>query len=104
AQAIQLEPDNLTAYYALADIYRDKHDPVKALEVYNKAIKAKPDAHSPYFKAGLMLRETRNYQEAELMLKQAARLAPDDLNIRRQLSAVIALNMVHQAQEEKTIP
>jgi hypothetical protein len=33
------------------------------------------------------------------MLRQAAELAPEDLNIRRQLAAIIALNLVHNAQE-----
>ena len=39
-----------------------------------------------------------------LLMGAVANLAPDDLNIHRQLGAVIALNLVHNAQEEKTIP
>jgi tetratricopeptide (TPR) repeat protein len=104
ARAIQINPHNMQAYRELAEIYRDKNEPVNALEVYKKAIKANPENHRGYFQAGLLLRETRDYQESEIMLKQAANLAPDDLNIHRQLGAVIALNLVHNAQEEKTIP
>ena len=33
------------------------------------------------------------------MLRQAAQLAPKDTSVRRQLAAVVALNLVHNLQE-----
>jgi hypothetical protein len=39
---------------------------------------------------------------AERMLQQAAKLDPDDLQIRRQLIAVMALNLIHKSQEAVT--
>ncbi|MCE5207357.1 MAG: tetratricopeptide repeat protein, partial [Chloroflexi bacterium] len=104
AQAIQLCPDRIDAYLELADIYKAKNETAKALEVYKQAINSNPGNHLGYFQAGLLLRETRDFQESEIMLKQAAKLVPDDINIHRQLGAVIALNLVHHAQEEKIVP
>ena len=45
------------------------------------------------------MRELKDYVGAEAMLRRAAELSPQDLNIRRQLGAVIALNLVHNSQE-----
>ena len=104
AQAIQLCPDYIDAYLELADIYKAKNETAKALEVYKQAINSNPENHLGYFQAGLLLRETRDFQESEIMLKQAAKLVPDDINIHRQLGAVIALNLVQHAQEEKIVP
>jgi len=41
------------------------------------------------------LKESRDYLEAETMLRHAAHLAPQEVNIHRQLGAVVALNLVH---------
>jgi len=48
----------------------------------------------------LMLKEAKDYTGTEALLRKSAQLAPDDVNIKRQLGAVIALNLVHNAQED----
>ena len=60
-----------------------------------KAITMAPDDPRPYCQAGLLLKESHDYQGAESMLRRAADLSPDDLSIHRQLGALIALNIVH---------
>ena len=52
--------------------------------------------------AALMLRDGKDYLSAETMLRKATELAPDDVNIRRQLGAVITLNLIHNSQEAST--
>ena len=41
----------------------------------------------------------KDYPGAESMMRRAAQLAPHDVNIRRQLGAIVALNLVHNSQE-----
>ena len=62
-------------------------------------MKSVPKDHRPFYHSGLILREGKDYRGAETMLRRAAELAPDDLNIRRQLGAVITLNLIHSSQE-----
>ncbi len=50
-----------------------------------------------------MLKEAKDYTGTEALLRKSAQLAPDDVNIKRQLGAVIALNLVHNAQEDNTV-
>jgi Flp pilus assembly protein TadD len=45
------------------------------------------------------MKNARDYAKAEALLRKAAELAPNDLNVRRQLGAVIALNLVESSQE-----
>jgi tetratricopeptide (TPR) repeat protein len=100
-EAIADEPNEIDGYLTLAEVYIERREISDALGVYKQAIRMNPENHLPYYHAGLLLRETKDYKEAEIMLKHAARLAPDGLQIRRQLGAVVALNLVHNAQEEK---
>jgi Flp pilus assembly protein TadD len=72
-----------------------------ALRVYQQAIKIVPTDHRPYYLAGLMMRESKDYGGAESMLRHAAELAPNDVNIRKLLGVVITLNLVHNSLEAK---
>jgi Flp pilus assembly protein TadD len=71
----------------------------EAVYAFQQAMAVAPDDHRPYYLAALALRDGKDYRNAEKLLRQAAELAPNDLNIRRQLGAVIALNLVHHSQE-----
>jgi Flp pilus assembly protein TadD len=48
------------------------------------------------------MKEGKDFMGAEKMLRKASELAPDDLDIHRQLGAVIALNLVHNSMEVGT--
>jgi tetratricopeptide (TPR) repeat protein len=98
-EALQYQPDSLDIYYDLSQAYVDKREFLLALGVYEQIIKKAPGDYQPYYSAAMIQRDIKNYQEAEKMLRKAADLAPNDLNIRRQLGAVIALNLVHNKQE-----
>ena len=73
--------------------------PARPCRPIKKAMKTVPQDFRMYYQAGLILREGKDYHGAETMLRRAAELAPDDLNIRRQLGAVITLNLIHSSQE-----
>ena len=87
------------AFLELAQAYLDRRETVEALQVYKKAMTAIPQDYRSFYQTGLILRENKDYRGAETMLRRAADLSSDDLNIRRQLGAVITLNLIHTSQE-----
>ncbi|MDO8970586.1 MAG: tetratricopeptide repeat protein [Saprospiraceae bacterium] len=97
--AIVQAPGLADAYLELGQVYLDRRETPQALQTYQKGMKAVPHDFRMVYQAGLILREGKDYQRAETMLRMAAELAPDDLNIRRQLGAVITLNLIHSSQE-----
>ncbi len=103
SEAIRIAPLKIEAYLELAKTYQKRREEEKALQIYQKAIKLSEKDHRPYYEAGLILRERKNYVEAETMLRYASEMAPEDINIRRQLGAIVALNLVHNAQEVRPL-
>jgi len=63
--------------------------------MYEKAASIAPNDPRPHYLSGITYKEGKDYKNAESMFRRAATLAPNDVNIRRQLAAVIALNLVH---------
>jgi superkiller protein 3 len=99
SESIRQEPNKADAYLELGRVYLDRRETAQALQVYQKAMKSVPKDYRPFYHSGLIMREGKDYRNAEIMLRRAAELAPDDLNIRRQLGAVITLNLIHSSQE-----
>jgi tetratricopeptide (TPR) repeat protein len=98
-EVIRLAPDHLEAYLELGSVYQERREYALALQAYRQAIRVAPGDYQAYYQCGLILRDSKDYTAAESMLRRAAELAPDNLSIRRQLVAVIALNLVHHKQE-----
>jgi tetratricopeptide (TPR) repeat protein len=99
SEAIRQSPGTLQNYLDLANVYLDRREPLQALRVYQSAIRAIPNDPQAYLEAAKILKDCRDYIGAETMLRKAAELSPEDVNIRRQLGAIIALNLVHHAKE-----
>jgi tetratricopeptide (TPR) repeat protein len=93
--ALRQEPDKLDLYVELAETHRQRREDRLALDVYLKAVEALPEDHQAYCLTAELMKEAKDYPGAEKMLRSAAKVAPDDVKIRRQLSAVMALNLVH---------
>lgn len=102
SEAVKMEPTNIDYYLELAQTYSQRREHQLALQVYRQASKVNPKDARPFFQAGLILRDSKDYSEAESMLQHAARLAPEDLNIHRNLVSVMALNLIHRTQEAST--
>jgi tetratricopeptide (TPR) repeat protein len=92
---LEFAPRWLEPYLALGQAQQERRQYRKALASYQRAIAISPFDARPYLQAGLALKDGKDYREAEAMLRQAAELAPKDVSIRRQLAAVVALNLVH---------
>lgn len=99
AEAVRQKPGNVDAYLELGKAYLLQRQVAEAMKVYKQAMHSAPEDYRSYYYAALAQRENKEYFQAETLLRKAANLAPDNILIRRQLAAVIALNMVYQAQE-----
>jgi len=94
-QAIQLAPDRLEPYIELGVACKERREYQQALKIFEQASIIAPEDPRALFEAGLAFKESKDYKSSETMLRRAVSLAPNDLNIRRQLAAVVALNLVH---------
>ena len=103
SQAVDQSHRDLEAVIELAQTHQDQREYEKALEAFQMAIQIDPRDVRAYTGAAAIYRESKDYTRAEDMLRRAAELDPSNLSIRRQLGAVVALNLVHTSQEAKTI-
>jgi tetratricopeptide (TPR) repeat protein len=95
SEAIRFAPDRLEPYLELGLARKERREYQQALQVFERATAIAPeDPRAPY-QAGLALKESKDYKTSEVMLRRAVSLAPNDVTIRRQLAAVVALNLVH---------
>lgn len=73
----------------------------KALACYEQLRTLAPQDPRGFSEAAGLYKDIKEFTRAEEMLQQALRLAPDDDQIRRHLTAVSALNMLQRTQEEQ---
>jgi tetratricopeptide (TPR) repeat protein len=104
SQAVALAPKLIEGYLNLSQTYLNQRDHVKARKVLEQGIERLPDEISLYLACASLLKEAKDYQGAEKMLRKASQLEPRNVNIHRQLGAVLALNLVHQSQEVSSQP
>lgn len=103
SEAIRMSPQDLETYLELGSVYQERREFSPALQIFKQAMQIAPDDYRAFYQSGLILRDNKDYAPAETMLRRAAELAPDNLSIRRQLVAVIALNLVHHQQQEASL-
>ncbi|HNR01215.1 MAG TPA: tetratricopeptide repeat protein [Anaerolineaceae bacterium] len=104
SQAIALEPKRKDGYLNLSQVYLKQRDHSKARKVLEQGIEKLPGEISLYLTCASLLKEAKDYQAAEQMLRKASSLDPRNVNVHRQLGAVLALNLVHQSQEVSSQP
>jgi Tfp pilus assembly protein PilF len=94
-----LAPENVEAYFSLSSAFSEQRETAKAVEMLKKVIEIDPALVSAYTQLAEIYKDAKNYKLAEEMLKQAVELEPKNVAIKRQLGALLALNLVHQSQE-----
>jgi len=99
SEAVRMSPDHLEAFLELGTVYQERRETGQALQVFRQAMRITPTDYRAYYRSGILLRDDKDYAGAEAMLRRAVDLAQDNAGIRRQLLAVIALNLVHNKQE-----
>ena len=92
---IQQDAACVDAYKLLSEVHLRRREYDEAAKVMKQGIDANPQALSLLLDASKIFKDSKDYAEAENMLRKAAALKPDDVNIQRQLGAIIALNLVH---------
>ena len=98
-EAIRLKPQMLGPHLERGQVFLSRRQHRQALAAFSQAAAVAPLSPAPHFEAGMALKEAKDYAAAEHELRLAAKLAPKDRHIQRQLAAVIALNLVHHRQE-----
>lgn len=98
-KALKLDPSLIEAYLEMGQTYQDRREVNNAIDTYHRAIDMVAKDPRPYIQAATAYKESRDYRNAEFMLRQAAHLSPSDQSIRRQLAAIVALNLVNNLQE-----
>jgi len=93
--AVRYAPDPLEAYLELGRAYQERREYRQALKIYQKAIGVAGNDYRPYYHAGLVLKDSKDYIAAEAMLRRATQIAPNEVSVHRLLGAVVALNLVH---------
>ncbi len=99
SRAIQFDPSLIEAYLEMGQTYQERREVNKALETYHKAIDMVAKDPRAYIQAAAAYRDSKDYRNAESMLRQASQISPNDPAIRRQLAALVALNLVNNLQE-----
>jgi len=66
----------------------------RAYKAYSISIKLAPTNANLYFKAGLALKQLKDYSEAMLMFKKSVEIDPNNVSAHRQLAAVSALGLI----------
>jgi tetratricopeptide (TPR) repeat protein len=98
SEAIRIAPQSLNSFLELGLTQEERRQFGPALETYKKAISSYPADSRPYYQAAQLLKSGRDYPAAETMLRKAAERDPDNVEIHRQLAALVALNLVHSRQ------
>lgn len=98
-EAARRNPKHLETYLELGQTYQQQRQHGLALDAFEVAMKLAPQDYRAFHWAGLARRDAKDYPMAESLLRQAVQLAPREVSVRRQLAAVIALNMVQTVQE-----
>ena len=98
-EVVRIIPENIEAYMELGKVYTNRREVQQALDSYQQAVRHDPADFRPFYNSAILLKDSKDYLGAEAMLRKAAQLAPNDVNIRRQLGAIIALNLVQNCQE-----
>jgi tetratricopeptide (TPR) repeat protein len=98
-EAISCEPENVERYLDACEIYLYRREVIKAIEVIELGMKTINNDWRLYQKAGKIYWEMKEFIKAETMLKQAYEINPSDQQLKRQLNALTAMNIIHQNQE-----
>lgn len=99
SQVIKLYPDCFEAYFLLGEVYEKQREYAKAIEILKQVIEQRPGDIQAYISLASLYKNAKNYRLAEEMLKRAVDIDPKNVSIKRQLGALLALNLVHQSQE-----
>ncbi|KNC48253.1 tetratricopeptide repeat protein 21B [Thecamonas trahens ATCC 50062] len=89
-KAIAAESNSVQAYLMLGDAYVAIQEPLKAISVYESALKLEPDNYQLAAKIGMALVKTHDYAKAIEYYSSAAKSSPHSLGLAYELAALHA--------------
>ncbi len=98
-KSIAYDPQSVDGYVDLSHAFYTQREYCKAREVLEQGIERNPREIRLLIVLANISRESKDYTLAEEMLRRASEIEPRNLDVHRQLGAVLALNMIHQSQE-----
>lgn len=97
AVELQHTPDEgARAHFEIGQIFEARRQFDRAYESYLAAATRQPDAPEYPFRAGMVLKQLRDYAEAAAMFERAVGMDSRNLEARRQLAAVAALRLINE--------
>jgi len=93
--AERLNPKDVEILQELGQVYHKRRQYEDAMRYYQMAIDISPNNYYPYYLIGLLLKDKKDYAGAENAIRKASQLEPSDMDVHRMLSAVSALNLIH---------
>ncbi len=96
-ESIKMNPVYLGSYITLINILQKRREFSLAIQVCKTAIENLPTEKEPYLIVIQLLRDGKDYAGAEEILRKLLEINPEDVALKRQLGALIALNMVVNA-------
>jgi tetratricopeptide (TPR) repeat protein len=88
----------------IGHLHEDRREFKHALDAYERAIDLDPANAEAHFRAGLVLKGLKAYEQAGAMLKRAVELNPRSPDVLHQLAAVRALELVHGGIRQTAVP
>ncbi|HVF42368.1 MAG TPA: tetratricopeptide repeat protein [Pyrinomonadaceae bacterium] len=89
-RAVELDPEYMAAYTALAEIYVMTNQADRAVEQYNLILKKRPDDFTAYRNLGLIESQRGRLDEAEKYYRGALSIRPDEFVSANNLAAMYA--------------
>jgi tetratricopeptide (TPR) repeat protein len=91
-RALTRDPKFVPAYQGLARLYTAMHDPMHAVETYQKALQIAPNNPALWYELGRSYTTAREFGPALDCLSRAVQLAPDNRECLSALGVVLAEN------------
>ncbi len=103
SRAMAIDQENADLYLLMVDVLKQRREYTRAIDLLEKAAINFPDHVTILLTLASLHKEGKNYQRAADLLQAASDLSPADISIKRQLGAILALNLVHFSQEVRSI-
>ena len=97
-KAVQINPFEPVFYMDISKIYQARRDTLQAADILQTGIRSNPYNFELLNQLGLLYYQQGSYKNAELCLRQASTLHPEDENLKRMLSTLKNANII-QAEE-----
>ncbi|MBX3274777.1 MAG: HEAT repeat domain-containing protein [Sandaracinaceae bacterium] len=93
AEAVEHNPDDASAHRRLAELYRARQDPERAIASYRRALELNDRLYPVYFELAELHLARADGPQADLLYRRLLRITPDDDLVARAVRASIQINL-----------